>query len=348
MDISFSLEELAGILDDTVVEGSFRGNIKGIASLEEADSCDLSFLGNPKYASKVQGCKAGVIYVPTHFDGAPAADQAYIRTANASLALGRLSQVLERKLWPAPPQGIHPTSYVHETAQVDDSAHIGPLCSVGEGTVICAGVVLVSGIHVGRFVKISPSSRLQPGVVVQDYCELGREVRLQSGCVIGSDGYGYETIEGHHVRIPQVGRVILEDFVEVGANSTVDRARFKETRIGQGTKIDNLVQIAHNVQIGRNCLVVAQVGIGGSTIFGDNVVIGGQAGIAGHLKIGKGVSVAGQSGVSRNLEAGAMVRGTPSLPYLTFQRVAALQKRLPEFYKRLKTLEQICDPDNSQ
>ena len=150
-----------------------------------------------------------------------------------------------------------------------------------------------------------------PGVVVHDYCELGQEVILQAGCVIGSDGYGYETTSEGHVRVPQIGKVVIEDFVEIGANSTVDRARFKETRIGEGTKIDNLVQIAHNVKIGRNCLIVAQAGVSGSTVLENNVVLGGQSESLVTF-IGEGVSVAGQSGVSKSLNAGDMVGGTPA------------------------------------
>ena len=344
MDLAFTLKELVGILEDVAVDGEFDGCINGIASLSEAVSGDVSFLGNRKYRSEVKDCRASAIFLPADFAGTPSRGQVYLRTKNPSLALARVTQTIEHKLWPKPSPGVHPKAFVDETAVIEKSVHVGPLSSVGAQTVIEAGVSLGAGVHVGRNVRVGQNSRLMPGVVVHDYCELGQEVILQAGCVIGSDGYGYETTSEGHVRVPQIGKVVIEDFVEVGANSTIDRARFKETRIGEGTKIDNLVQIAHNVKIGRNCLIVAQAGVSGSTVLENNVVLGGQSGVAGHLHIGEGVSVAGQSGVSKSLNAGDMVRGTPAFPYLAFQRIAALQKRLPEFFKRLKTLEQICDP----
>lgn len=348
MEISFTLQELAVISEDITIEGSVHKPITGIASLEEARSGDLAFLGNPKYAQAVKDSRASVIFLPDEYKGGPRAGQVYLRTSNPSLAFARVTQRLEHKLWPEVPPGIHPTAVLHGDAQIDASAHVGPLCVIAEGAVIGGDTFLQSGIHVGRHVSIGPSCRLLAGAIVQDYCELGREVILQPGCVIGSDGYGYETEDGRHLKVPQIGRVVLEDNVEVGANTTIDRARFQETRIGAGTKIDNLVQIGHNVRVGSNCLIVAQVAIGGSTVLDENVVIGGQAGLAGHLRIGPRTSIAGQSGVSRNLESGEVVRGTPSLPIATYHRMTVLQKRLPEFYKRLKKLEQICDPNDSQ
>ena len=341
--ISFSLDDLVKVAEGATVHGETTQLITGIASLKEACAGDLSFLGNPKYTPAVKDSKASVLFLPSDYKGDPKTDQVYLRMENPSLALARLTHELEKELWPPFTPGIHPSAVVHENAQLDATCFVGPLCVVEEGAVVESGVYLQGNVFIGRFAKIGTQSRLLTNVCVQDFCELGAEVILQPGCVIGSDGFGYETEDGFHHKVPQVGRVVIEDRVEVGANSTIDRARFQETRIGAGTKIDNLVQVAHNVHIGNNCLVVAQVGISGSTVVGENVTIGGQAGVGGHLRIGDRVSIAGQSGVSKNLEAGTVVRGTPALPFVFFQRLVALQKRLPEFFKRLKKLEQISE-----
>jgi UDP-3-O-[3-hydroxymyristoyl] glucosamine N-acyltransferase len=168
---------------------------------------------------------------------------------------------------------------------------------------------------------------------------LGQRVILQPGAIIGSDGYGYDFIDNEHQKSPHVGKVVMENDVEIGANTTVDRARFSETRIGEGTKIDNLVQIAHNVIIGKHCLIVAQAGISGSTIIEDGAVIGGQAGVAGHLHVGTGAKIAGQSGITKDVEPGAYLKGNPALPYMLAQRIAVLQKKLPELFKRFASGE---------
>lgn len=178
-----------------------------------------------------------------------------------------------------------------------------------------------------------------PGVTVTAECELGRRVRLQPGVVIGSDGFGYEFVKGRHEKVPQVGNVVIGDDVEIGANATLDRARFSRTVVGEGTKIDNLVQIAHNVVIGRHCILCSQVGISGSTTLEDYVVLGGQAGLGGHITIGKGAKAGGQAGITSDVAPGAFVNGTPAIPYMLERRLAVLHQRLPELVKRLDTLE---------
>ncbi len=347
VEISFTLQELVEISDDIKVEGDINNCVTGIASLKDAVGGDLSFLGNPKYAADVKTSEASVIFLPLDYVGKAKEGQAYLRTATPSRVLAILTLNLEHKLWPEVDPGIHPSAVVHDSANVDATSYVGPHCVIEEEAIIGAKTFLQAGVYVGRHVKVGGCCRLLANTTVQDYCEIGDAVILQSGCVIGSDGYGYETENGCHIKIPQVGRVVLEDHVEVGANTTIDRARFQETRIGAGTKIDNLVQIAHNVHTGLNCLIVAQVGISGSTVLGNNVVIGGQAGLSGHLSVGDGVSIAGGSALLRSLNAGEVVRGSPAFPINDYQRMVVLQKRLPEFYKRLKTLEQIyLSPDN--
>jgi len=178
-----------------------------------------------------------------------------------------------------------------------------------------------------------------PGAVVATECTLGRRVRLHPGVVIGADGFGYEFVDGRHEKLPQVGVVVVGDDVEIGANSTVDRARFSQTEIGEGTKIDNLVQIAHNVVIGRHCLICSQVGISGSTVLEDFVVLGGQVGLGGHITIGRGAKAGGQAGITADVLAGAFVNGTPAIPFQLERRIAVLQQRLPELFGRVGELE---------
>ena len=194
-------------------------------------------------------------------------------------------------------------------------------------------------MFVGRNAQIGDDCWLMPGVVVATECVLGQRVRLQAGVVIGSDGFGYEFAQGRHEKVPQVGDVRLGDDVEVGANSALDRARFSRTEIGEGTKIDNLVQIAHNVVIGKHCLICAQVGISGSTTLGDYVVLGGQAGIAGHLSVGQGAKAGGRAAITADVPAGTFVNGNPAIPYQLERRLVVLNHRLPDLFKRVAALE---------
>jgi UDP-3-O-[3-hydroxymyristoyl] glucosamine N-acyltransferase len=343
MTISFTIDELASLTGAKAVEGACVGPIKGVAALAEATSADLSFLGNAKYADAVASSRAGVILVPVAFAGKPAAGQAFLRVDNPSYALALLCGVLEARLWPRPPAGVHASAVVAATARVDASAHVGPLCVIGEGAIVAAGAVLEARCHVGARASVGSDCWLKPGVVVGDYCVLGARCRIQSGAVIGSDGFGYEPVNGEIQRIPQIGNVVLEDDVEVGANSTLDRARFSQTVVGRGTKIDNLVQIAHNVRIGRQCLITAQVGIAGSTTLGDHCVLGGQSGIAGHLTLGDRVKLGAQTGLFEDVAADGFMNGTPAVPFGLERRLVVLSRRLPELFKKVDSLAASLD-----
>ena len=343
MTISFTIDELASLTGAKAVEGACVGPIKGVAALAEATSADLSFLGNAKYADAVASSRAGVILVPVAFAGKPTAGQAFLRVDNPSYALALLCGVLEARLWPRPPAGVHASAVVAATARVDASAHVGPLCVIGEGAIVAAGAVLEASCHVGARASVGSDCWLKPGVVVGDYCVLGARCRIQSGAVIGSDGFGYEPVNGEIQRIPQIGNVVLEDDVEVGANSTLDRARFSQTVVGRGTKIDNLVQIAHNVRIGRQCLITAQVGIAGSTTLGDHCVLGGQSGIAGHLTLGDRVKLGAQTGLFEDVPADGFMNGTPAVPFGLERRLVVLSRRLPELFKKVDSLAASLD-----
>lgn len=343
MTTSFTIDELASLTGAKAVEGACAGPITGVAALAEATSADLSFLGNAKYADAVASSKAGVILVPVAFAGKPAAGQAFLRVDHPSYALALFCGVLEARLWPRPPAGIHATAVVAASAKVDPSAHVGPLCVIGEGAVVAAGAVLEARCHVGPRASVGADCWLKPGVVVGDYCVLGARCRLQSGAVIGSDGFGYEPVDGEIRRIPQIGNVVLEDDVEVGANSTLDRARFSQTVVGRGTKIDNLVQIAHNVRIGRQCLITAQVGIAGSTTLGDHCVLGGQSGVAGHLTLGDRVKLGAQTGLFEDVPADGFMNGTPAVPFGLERRLVVLSRRLPDLFKKVDSLTASLD-----
>ncbi len=343
MTTSFTLAELAALTGAEAVEGACAGPVTGVAALAEATSADLSFLGNAKYADAVASSKAGAILVPVAFAGKPSAGQAFLRVANPSYALALLCGVLEARLWPRPPAGIHPGAVVAPSAKVDPAAHVGPFCVIGEGATIAAGATLEARCHVGARASVGADCWLKPGVVVGDYCVLGARCRIQSGAVIGSDGFGYEPVDGEIRRIPQIGNVVLEDDVEVGANSTLDRARFSRTVVGRGTKIDNLVQIAHIVRIGRQCLITAQVGIAGSTTLGDHCVLGGQSGVAGHLTLGDRVRLGAQTGLFEDVPADGFMNGTPAVLFGLERRRVVLSRRLPDLFKKVDSLAASLD-----
>lgn len=347
MLLEFTAEQIAALTRPQSARGACHVPIRGIAALSEAVPGDLSFLGNGKYKAQVASSRASLILVPTDFEGEPAADQQFLFVENPSASLAIICGRIEQSLWPKPTPGIHPSAVVAPNAVIHPSATIGPLCVVEPGAVIGERAHLQAQVFVGRAAQIGPECWLMPGVTVTAECRLGARVRLHAGVVVGSDGFGYEFTQGRHEKVPQVGHVVIGDDVEIGANSTLDRARFSRTEVGAGTKIDNLVQIAHNVVIGRHCLICAQVGIAGSTTLGDYVVLGGQAGLAGHLKLGQGARVGGGAGVTADVAAGAYVNGHPAMPYMLERRIAVLQQRLPELFRRVSTLETAAEKSSS-
>jgi len=341
MAFSYSLARLREILGPSArAEGDFDGLITGVASLARAGAGDLSFLGNSKYRREADASEASVILVPEDYASAPKPGQCLIRLANPSLGLALICRDMEARLFPAADAGIHPSAVVHESAAVSPQASVGPFVSVGEGAIVGA-CELREHVSIGRFARVGDASVLFPKVSVGDYCEIGARNRISAGAVIGGDGFGYEYDDGAHRRVPQIGNAVTEADVDIGANATVDRARFESTVIGAGTKIDNLVQIGHNVRVGKHCLVVALAGISGSAELGDGVVVGGQAGIAGHVSVGDGARIAGGSGVAGSLEAGAKVRGFPAEPMMLHDRIHVLQRRLPELFKRFDRFERF-------
>jgi UDP-3-O-[3-hydroxymyristoyl] glucosamine N-acyltransferase len=344
MKVSFTQAEVAAVVKPSRTAGSTSELIRGIASLGSAAPGDISFLGNPKYRPSVASTRASIILLPPDYKGEPGPNQAHMIVDNPSFALARLCSRIEQALWPRPVAGIHASAVVAPDAAVAASATVGPMCVVEAGARVGERAHLQARVFVGRGAVVGEDCWLMPGAVVAAECTLGKRVRLQPGAVVGADGFGYEFVSGRHEKVPQVGTVEIGDDVEIGANSTIDRSRFGSTAVGEGTKIDNLVQVGHNCVIGRHCLICAQSGLAGSVTLGDYVVVGGQCGLAGHLTVGSGAKIAAQSGVKDDVPPNTSIWGTPSMPLLLEQKLTVLRHRLPELFKRVEALEKLAKP----
>lgn len=337
MLIEKSCAELAALVGGRIV-GECPHALQGVASLKEACSTDVAFLGNDKYRDQVLPSQAGVVLVPADYDVVPPTGRAWIVCAAPSQAFGALIAVFT----PPPlryPAGIHPTVVLAEGAVVDPSAHIGPGCVIATGACVGAGSILVAQVYLGAESIIGEHCLLYPQVVMRERCQVGNRVILHAGVVIGADGFGYDSGPAGHQKIPQVGIVQIDDDVEIGANSCVDRARFGRTWIQRGTKVDNLVQIGHNTEVGEGGMIVAQVGISGSCVLGKGVILAGQAGLAGHLRIGDGAIVMGQAGVSKDLAPGAVVIGSPAIDRREYARQMLYISRIAQINTTVKTLQ---------
>lgn len=309
--------------------------LTGFAAANQAVAGDLTFADQAKYFAVAEQSQASAILVSGSFSST---DKVLIRVPNTRLAVARLLPLFfPSETFPA---GIDPSAKVSPTATVHPSAHIGPNCVVGEGVSVGADSALLGGNQVGRGTRIGSNSRLHPNVVLYPGTEIGSRVTIHAGTVIGSDGYGYVFAEGQHHKVLQVGNVVIHDDVEIGANSAIDRAALGSTVIGAGTKIDNLVHVAHNVVMGRHCLVMGQVGFAGSTTLGDYTVIASQSGIAGHLKLGRQSTVGAKSGVMRDIPDGGTVLGIPAQPDQQTKRQWIAVQQLPEMKRRLRELEE--------
>jgi UDP-3-O-[3-hydroxymyristoyl] glucosamine N-acyltransferase len=347
MHVSLTIDEIIETVQPKSIRGSTTEQVRGIAALNTAEVGDLSFLGRAKFRAEVATSRSSVILLPVDYAGEPIANQLFLLVENPSLALARVCGRIEQLLWPRPAPGIHPLASVAVGATIAASATIGPMCVIEAGAVVGERSHLQAQVFLGREARVGDDCWLMPGAIVQAECIVEHRVRLHAGVVIGSDGFGYEFLGGRHEKIPQIGTVLVESDVEIGANSTIDRARFSRTVIGAGTKIDNLVQIGHNVIIGQHCILCAQVGISGSTTLGDFVVMGGQAGAAGHVTIGKGVKAGGRAGLNADVAPGLFVNGNPAIPYMLERRLAVLQHRLPSLFKRVEALEEQLEKSSS-
>ena len=336
------LSELAARLECTV-EGDGDIDIKRVAAIEDAGPGELTFFANPKYADALKRTLASAVIAAPAVSGIPCAvlrtPEPYVTFARA---LGLFADTSR------PPAGIHRLALVEPGAVVEADASIGPFVVVSDGARIGARTILYPHVSVGRDAEIGADCVIHAHVSIRERVALGDRVVLQDGVVIGADGYGFaRRRDGTHEKIPQVGRVVIEDDVEIGANTTVDRPAVGETRIGAGSKIDNLVQIAHGVQVGRNVLLAAQVGVAGSSVIEDQVTLAGQVGVAGHLTIGKGTIATAQTGIPNSVDPGSFISGYPAIPNRDWLKSSAVFRKLPELRRLLADLERrIAELEN--
>lgn len=331
----FTVAQIAGHLDGKVL-GNGGLMLTGFAPAETAQAGDLTFAEDAAYFARAERSAAAAIIVDGDYQSAT---KTIIRVRDARVAFARVLPLFfpEPKFSP----GVHPTAVVAGSARVDPTAFVGPYCVIGEQVTVGPECVLEAMVFVGDDCKLGRAVRLFPQVTLYAKTHVGSRVRIHSGTVIGSDGYGYVTDEGVHRKVPQVGNVIIQDDVEIGSGVTIDRGALGSTVIGRGTKIDNLVQIAHNVIVGEHCLLVAQVGIAGSTLVGNNVIMAGQVGVAGHLRIGDGAVIAAKSGVMNDIPPGEHWAGAPACRSMRMKKQWVAMERLPDLLKRMAVVEKL-------
>lgn len=332
--VSYSLQALATHLGATI-KGDSEIVIHGVRSLGDAEQGHLSFVTNKKYLDDIPNCKASALIVPPALKDL---DYTLLICDLPYLAFARAAQLFAEPPYLAP--GIDPRACVEDGAVVDPGASVGPLAYVGKGSTVGAGSRIYGGAYLGSEVQVGKDCLIYPGVRVLDACRIGNRVIIHSGTVIGADGFGFAQDErGHHYKIPQVGCVQIDDDVEIGANCTIDRATFGKTWIQEGTKIDNLVMVAHNVVVGKHTIIVSQTGISGSTRIGNHVILGGQVGLVGHIVIGDGARVGAKSGVNHSIKPREDVSGIPAVPHREFLRNAANVRRIDSLKRELKELK---------
>jgi len=329
-----TLKELAAELGGDLV-GDETTVIRGVAGIREAQEGDLTFLANSRYEGYLDETRASAVICSR----APRDCRVpLIQVDNPYLAYQKVVRVFRPEL-PRQATGVHPSAVVAPDALIDPDASIGAYCVIESGAAVGARSVLMPGAYLGHHASIGEDTFLYARVTVREDCVIGSRCILQPGVVIGSDGFGFAFDAGRYHKVPQVGNVVIGNDVEVGANTTIDRATTHSTIIGDGSKIDNLVQIGHNVIIGKHCIVVAQVGISGSTELEDYVTVGGQAGLVGHIKVGARAMIGAQSGVPRSVDPDTVVTGYPAMPHSAWKRLQALIHRLPQLFQRTKQLE---------
>ncbi|MDZ7758713.1 MAG: UDP-3-O-(3-hydroxymyristoyl)glucosamine N-acyltransferase [Desulfovermiculus sp.] len=330
--MSWTTQSIARHLDLTYQGREFE--ITGCNTLEGAKEDEISFLANSKYSKLLDKTRAGAVVLAP--DQSTRRDNIFV-SQNPYYDFARIVQLFARPqgCW----QGQSDLAFIHAQAQVSETATIYPFAFIGPDTVVGPGSTIFSGVYIGEECRIGQDCIISANCSIMAGSILGDRVVVHSGVVLGSDGFGFAQSSDQMQKVPQIGQVVIEDDVEIGANTTVDRAALGETRIGQGTKIDNQVQIGHNVRVGKGSVIVAQVGIAGSTKIGDKVILAGQVGIVGHLSIGDGCRVGAQSGINKSIPPGTDVSGSPAMEHRQYLRCAALHQKLPDIYQRMKALE---------
>lgn len=332
---SLNLKEIADLVGGELV-GDPAIAISGVAGIKEAKEGEITFLSNDKYVSYLQETRASAVI--TSKEAVPGS-KPLIRTQNPSWAFTQVVSVLRPFKAPRVTHAVHPSAVVHPGAKLGQKVSVGPYAVIEDGVSVGDGSILEAHTFVGAGSKLGREVHLYPMVTVREETEIGDRVVIHSGAVIGSDGFGYETAKGRHVKIPQTGTVLIEDDVEIGANVCIDRGRFQKTTIHRGVKIDNLVQIAHNVVIGENSLIISQAGISGSSELGKGVIIAGQAGIVGHVTLGDETVVGAGAGVTKSWPPKSVILGSPAKSVSEQKKLFAFISRLPELFKEFAELK---------
>ncbi|MCT4637097.1 MAG: UDP-3-O-(3-hydroxymyristoyl)glucosamine N-acyltransferase [Bacteroidales bacterium] len=336
--MEFSAAQIAEFLKGTV-EGDKDVKVFDLSKIEEGKPGTLTFLSNPKYTHYIYDTQASIVLVNNDFKAEKDIAATLIRVEDSYQALASLLDLYQQ----SKPQktGIHPTAVIEESAEIGENVYIGANAYIGEDAVIADNVKIYPTTYIGDFVSIGENTMIFPGAKIYEACVIGKNCTVHAGTVIGADGFGFApSASNNYKKIPQVGNVIIEDYVEIGANATIDRATMGSTIIRKGVKLDNMLHVAHNVEIGENTVMAAQSGVAGSSKIGKNCMFGGQVGIAPHSKIADGAKVAAQSGISSPIkEENAMVIGSPYMDFRLFRRVYVYFKNLPQIVKRLESLE---------
>lgn len=338
--MTFSASQIA-LLVQGRIEGNGDAQVASFGKIEEAKEGQLSFLANPKYEDYLYSTQASVIIISDSYQLRQPVSATLIRVPDAYSAFATLLakyQALKQQQL----QGVEQPSYISPNATLGEGVYVGAFAYLGDNVRIGNNSKIYPGVFLGNNVVVGDNCIIHPGVRIYHDCKLGNKVTVHSGTVIGSDGFGFAPqADGSFQKVPQIGNVVIEDEVEVGANSTIDRATIGSTLIHKGAKLDNLIQIAHNVEVGYSTVIAAQAGVSGSTKIGNGVMIGGQAGIVGHIQLGDGSKVNAQSGVSKSVEAGKAVTGSPAHDYTSALRSQAVSRKLPDLEKRVKELEAL-------
>jgi len=330
----FKLKELADIVGGEV-EGDSEVEIRGVAGIREARRGDITFVANPKYEEFLPSTGASAVIASRDL----ASGKPVIRIDNPYFAYLKVLNLFAEDVRARYPRGIHESAVIDASAVIGENVMVGPFCQVGRRARIGNGTTILAGTFIGDDVEVGQDCLFYPNVTVREDTSIGNRVILQPGAVIGADGFGFAKEGSTHHKVPQIGRVVIEDDVEIGANSCVDRATTGETRVRKGSKIDNLVQIAHNVVVGEDSIIAAQAGISGSTELGRGVVLAGQAGLVGHITLGEGAVVGAQGGVTKSVPAGTTVSGYPAREHSQARRLWAHTAQLPALFKRVRELE---------
>jgi UDP-3-O-[3-hydroxymyristoyl] glucosamine N-acyltransferase len=338
--MTFSAAQIALLINGTI-EGNPSASVNSFGKIEEAGEGQLSFLANPKYEDYIYTTKASVIIINEGFQLKQPVQATLIRVADAYTAfatlLSKYQEIMQQQL-----SGVQEPSYIAKTAVYGQQVFIGAFAYLGEKVKIGNNTKIYPNAFIGDNVSVGDNCIIHPGVKIYHDCVIGNNVIIHAGTVIGSDGFGFAPqADGSFKKVPQIGNVVIQDNVEIGANATIDRATIGSTLIKSGAKLDNLIQIAHNVEIGNSTVIAAQAGVSGSTKIGNGVMIGGQAGIVGHIQLGDGAKVNAQSGVSKSIDPGKAVTGSPAYDYTAALRSQAVSRKLPELEKRVKELEAL-------